>query len=130
LGVDGGNLPEVPRTGYEVAWYNFSAAPGTGSNAVFAGHVTWEKKRAVFWDVKALKAGDTVKLIGADGRELVYEVFANFAVEPTAVGVMRSTSEDIATLITCGGTWVPNTGERFGGHYTDRIIVQARLTGS
>ena len=100
LGVDGNGVPQVPRTGYQVAWYDFSAAPGTGSNAVFAGHVTWEKKAAVFWRLKDLKDGDTVKLVNADGSVLVYKVFASFAVDPTDVKVMYPTGEDIVTLIT------------------------------
>ena len=44
FGLDAQAVPEIP-TGPDaasiVAWYKFTAKPGTGSNAVFAGHVTW-----------------------------------------------------------------------------------------
>jgi len=49
-GLDANNVPEVPLgsdAAEVIAWYNFSAKPGTGSNAVFAGHVTWNG-RAMF----------------------------------------------------------------------------------
>jgi hypothetical protein len=29
------------------------------------------------------------------------------------------------TIITCGGTWVPEYGNPIGGNYTDRQIVRA-----
>jgi len=128
LGLDANAIPEVPLTGYEVAWYNFSAAPGTSSNAVFSGHVTWGGgKPAVFYYLPQLSPGSTIKVVTADGIVLTYEVFKNVLVSETDVWVMAPTSEPIITLITCGGTWVPDSSERFGGDYTGRTVVQARL---
>ncbi len=130
MGLESGGIPQVPLNGGDVAWYDFSATPGSGSNAVFAGHVNWNRAPAVFGQISKLQAGDTVKLVSLDGRELVYEVYKNYAVDPAdpeSLKVMAPSSEDIVTLITCGGTWIPNPSERFGGDYTNRTIVQARL---
>ncbi|MEE8346366.1 MAG: class F sortase [Dehalococcoidia bacterium] len=133
LGMDGEGIPYVPLNGQDVAWYNFSTKPGAGSNAVFAAHINWERAAGVFSELTDVQLGDTVRLISDDGREYTYEVFANFAVDPldpASLKVMDPTSEDTVTLITCGGTWIPDASERFGGNYTDRTIVQARLIES
>ncbi|MBI1886496.1 MAG: class F sortase [Chloroflexi bacterium] len=130
LGVDENNVPQVPLTGYEVTWYNFSAKPGQGSNAVFSGHVTWDRGPAVFWKLNEVQPGDSIRLITKDGKVLVYQVFNNFYVDPNdpnATKVMYPTDRDVLTLITCGGTWLPNPSEPFGGEYTHRTIVRAKL---
>ncbi len=131
LGLDG-SIPEVPLNGQDIAWYDaFSSMPGGGSNAVFAAHINWEGAPGVFGNIKDLKPGDTISLISQDGREYTYEVFANFPVDPfdeESLKVMASTEpRDIVTLITCGGSWLPDPSERFGGNYSDRTIVQAEL---
>ena len=130
MGLDDQGIPQVPFNGQDVAWYNFSSPPGAGSNAVFAGHINWEGAAGVFGDLDELQPGDTVRLISGDGREYAYEVFANFAVDPyedDSLKVMDPTPTDTVTLITCGGSWIPDASEQFGGSYTNRIIVQARL---
>jgi len=133
LGLDGNGVPQVPLNGKDVAWYNFSAKPGAGSNAVFAGHVNWAGALGAFGKIDELVEGDTVRLIADDGRQFAYEVRANYAVDPEdreSLKVMAPTETDTITLITCSGTWVPDPSERFGGNYTTRTIVQAKLISS
>jgi sortase A len=132
-GLDEDAVPEVP-TGPDaaeaIAWYDFSARPGTGSNAVFAGHNSWYGE-AVFTYLHRLQPGDTIDLIGGDGTELLYTVTDVFSVDPedpSSLEVMRATNSDVVTLITCGGSFV-NTGDPvFGGEFSDRVIVRAGLT--
>ena len=132
-GLDENAVPEVPLgsdAAEVVAWYNFSSKPGTGSNAVFAGHVTWNG-RAVFYDLQSLQQGDVIRLVGTDGNELTYVVSANFAVDPNdpdSLQVMQPTSSDVITLITCGGTFFDTDDPVSGGDYTLRVIVRADLT--
>ncbi len=134
--LDENGVPQVPvadDAAEVVAWYDFSSKPGAGSNAVFAGHITWNRAPAVFYDLDDLQEGDVVRLVSDDGREYTYEVFANFAVDPydtESLKVMAPTETDTVTLITCGGTWVPDPSEQFGGDYTTRTIVQAKLMKS
>src|SRR3990172_2454318 len=131
-GLDENNVPEVPLgsdAAEVVAWYNFSAKPGTGSNAVFAGHVTWNG-RAVFYDLQTLQPGDVIELVGAEGTRLTYVVSTNFAVDPNdpdSLQVMQPTSTDVITLITCGGTFFESDDPVAGGDYTLRVIVRAEL---
>lgn len=127
-GLDANNTPEVPYNGWDVAWYNFSAQPGTGSNAVFAAHVTWNGP-AVFYRIDALTTGDLVKLIAEDGTVLTYRVTESYLVDPddpASLAVMHGTDHDVITLITCGGTpfYVGGTA---GYDYTNRQIVRAEL---
>ncbi len=81
FGIDDKLVPEVPYTATDVAWYDFSARPGTGGNAVFAGHVTWNGP-AVFYDLDKLEKGDEVRLQGYDGTKVVYRVSSVFQVDP------------------------------------------------
>ncbi len=129
FGLDSDFVPEVPRNGQEVAWYDWSSEPGTGSNAVLAGHVTWSGA-GVFYDLDQLSDGDQILLRSADGAELSYTVEENILVDPddpSALGSMAPTDDDTITVITCGGTYSP-TGGQFGGEYSDRRIVRARLS--
>jgi len=131
-GLDANAVPEEPGPPDVVAWYDFSSRPGAGSNAVFAGHVDWtydgRPGPAVFWGLKDLKPGDTVRIFLEDGTQYNYSVTANFAIpydDPKAVEVMGPTPNDVITLITCGGTWIRDTSLPLGGYYTHRIIVRA-----
>ena len=128
FGLDADSIPEVPRNGQEVAWYNWSSEPGTGSNAVLAGHVTWSGA-GVFYNLDQLSGGDQILLRSAGGTELSYTVEENFLIDPndpSSLAVMAPTNDDTITVITCGGAYSP-TGGRFGGYYSDRRIVRATL---
>jgi LPXTG-site transpeptidase (sortase) family protein len=129
FGLDANAIPEVPLNGQEVAWYNWSSEPGTGSNAVFAGHVTWGGA-GVFFNLDQLSGGDQILLRSADGVELSYTVEETFLIDPndpSSVEVMAPTSEDTITVITCGGAYSP-TGGQFGGWYSERRVVRATLS--
>jgi LPXTG-site transpeptidase (sortase) family protein len=129
-GLDRQAMPQVPLNGWEVAWYSFTKEPGGGSNAVFAGHVTWNGQ-AVFYRLDDLKAGDQIRVQRQDGSSLVYTVRDTFLVDaddPKSVSVMGPTSTDSITLITCGGSTY-YVGGTFRYDYTHRLIVRAGLSG-
>lgn len=132
-GVDANGVPVVPLNGWQVAWYTFSAQPGTGGNAVFAGHVTWGG-RAVFYSLKTLAMGDRIQVNDNDGNSFVYTVSESFTVaesDPNAAAqVMGPTSSDIITLITCDGEFYYTGDPVFNGSYTARRIIRAALTSS
>jgi LPXTG-site transpeptidase (sortase) family protein len=127
--LDSNQVPEVPLNPWDVAWYDFSAHPGTGSNAVFAAHVTWNGP-AVFYRLDQLVVGDEIRLLGDNGVELTYTVTDSYLVDPAdpaSLSVMHGTDEDVVTLITCGGTFFSTGDPTFGGDYTNRRIVRATL---
>jgi LPXTG-site transpeptidase (sortase) family protein len=131
-GLDANAIPEVPTgpgANQTIAWYDFSSKPGSGSNAVFAGHVTWNGQ-AVFFKLGFVAPGDVIKLQGSDGTELVYNVASVFTVDPNdpdSVKVMYATDRDMVTLITCAGTYTDTSDPVFGGEYDKRLIVRAEL---
>ena len=129
-GLDAELVPQVPNNGGDIAWYDFSAVPGTGSNAVFAGHVNWNRAPAVFGGLQSLAVGDVIMLKAKNGTEITYKVSDNFLVDPAdeaSLKVMAATPTDTITLITCAGTWIPDPSEQLGGDYTNRVIVRATL---
>ncbi|MEO8458420.1 MAG: class F sortase [Chloroflexota bacterium] len=130
-GLDADQVPITPLNSYEVAWYNFTAQPGTAGNAVFAGHKTWDGE-AVFYKLDQLEPGDTLHLIGdGDGKQLTYTVTDTFTVsesDPNAVQVMGPTAGDVVTLITCDGTRYYTGDPVYGHDYTDRRVIRAERT--
>ena len=132
-GLDPQAVPEVPTgpgAADVVAWYNFSAEPGTGSNAVFAGHVTWFGP-GVFFTLTSVTNGDEIKLVGPDGTELTYvvnDVFTVDAYDPESLQVMRATDEDVISIITCDGDFIDTGDSVYGGEYPFRLVVRAGLT--
>ena len=131
-GLDENRIPIVP-TGPDaaqiVAWYDFSQKPGSGGNAVFAGHVTWNG-HAVFYNLTSVQAGDIIKFRDNDGREVSYRVTSNALMDPndpTALQMMYPTSNDVVTIITCGGSFYRTGDPVFGGDYTNRIVLRGEL---
>lgn len=129
FGLDAKLVPEVPYTATDVAWYDFSARPGTGGNAVFAGHVTWSGP-AVFYDLDQLQNGDQIQLRDDDGTQLIYQVSSLFQVDPKdpeSLKVMWATDRDVITIITCSGKYFDTSDPVLGGDYTHRLVVRADL---
>ena len=132
-GLDPNAVPVVPTgpgAAEIVAWYNFSAEPGTGSNAVFAGHVTWFGP-GVFFSLTSVTNGDEIRLVGPDGTQLTYvvsDVFQVDAYDPESLQVMRATDEDVITIITCDGDFIDTGDSVYGGEYPFRLVVRAALT--
>jgi LPXTG-site transpeptidase (sortase) family protein len=127
LGLDEKGVMESPEEPMDVAWYEFTAHPGAGSNAVFSGHVDWTFENgpagAVFWNLKDLVIGDVIKVRLEDGTEYEYQVTSRQNVDPDNVDVnsiVGPTPREIVTLITCGGTFDASIG-----HHTERVIVKA-----
>lgn len=132
MGLDSQSYPEVPDTGNDVAWYDFSNPPGAGGNAVFSGHVDWfywgQPGEGVFYHLRELKVGDDIWVALEDGTELHYTVTGNVAVQyedPNVVKVMDPTAKEVITLITCGGTWLRDFSNPNGGNYSHRVVVRA-----
>ena len=72
--------------------------------------------------------GELIRVTRADGRTAVFSVDGvQEAAKATfpAAGIYRNTRYPGLRLITCGGTFDPETG-----HYADNIIAYAHLTGS
>ncbi len=131
--LDAASIPRVPGRPDQVAWYDFSASPGLGSNAVFMGHVDWQTRDrvpipGVFYRLREMKVGDIIEVTLEDGTSLRYRVTGNVAAlydDPNIVKAMNPTNRDVITVVTCGGSWAGNRSTPNGGNYSHRIIVRA-----
>ncbi|OGO51556.1 MAG: hypothetical protein A2148_01395 [Chloroflexi bacterium RBG_16_68_14] len=123
-GTDAAGVMETPNGPWDVAWYDFSARPGAGSNAVFSGHVDYvDVGPAVFWRLRELAPEDIVEVRLEDGTVYRYRVAAMDTVEAATADVAKivgATEQEMATLITCTGTFDASTGQ-----YDKRLIVRA-----
>jgi LPXTG-site transpeptidase (sortase) family protein len=127
-GVNEEGVMQAPDNAYDVAWYDFSARPGFGSNAVFAGHVDYIRVGpAVFWNLKDLEQGDLIRVQLADGTEYKYQVTFKQQFDAATAPVndiVGPTPKEMVTLITCGGTFNPETHQ-----YDKRLVVRAERIG-
>jgi LPXTG-site transpeptidase (sortase) family protein len=125
-GLDAERTMESPDTPFEVAWYDFTALPGQGSNAVFSGHLDdQDVGQAVFWDLDALSSGDAIRVVLEDGAVREYQVRSvdTYDESSAPVGaIIEPTSVETVTLITCAGSFDPGSAR-----YDQRLIVRAEL---
>ncbi len=123
-GLDEDGAMENPDGPWDVAWYDFSARPGTGSNVVFAGHVDHRDiGPAVFWDLGKLKPDTIIEVHLKDAAVYRYRVIAKDTVDVATAPVAQivgPTQTDSVTLITCTGNFDQTTQE-----YDQRLVVRA-----
>jgi len=126
-----GSLP-APKRAEDVAWYDYSGRAGEANNAVFAGHVDWEGRAAVFSRIKELVDGDQIILVGENNTKFTYEVLGCNDVEchlpmssrPDVDEFIGFSAFSHLTMITCEGQW-----DVIKKDYSHRRIVRARLIG-
>jgi len=128
-GIDSNGVMEVPDGPWDVSWYDFSARPGSGSNAVFSGHLDYyDIGAAVFWRLRELIESDLIQVRLSDGVVYDYQVIAMENVDAATADIgtiVGATEQEVITLITCAGTFDASTGQ-----YDKRLIVRAeRVTG-
>lgn len=123
LGITADRTMEEPTTRNAVAWYNFSARPGFGDPAVFAGHVDWHgEASAVFAHLRDLDVNDSILIQLSDGMMLRYRVTQSNAVAGTTplLAVIGPRRGEPIILITCEGAFDRSTQQ-----YDQRRIVRA-----
>ncbi|MCU1667971.1 MAG: class sortase [Blastococcus sp.] len=110
-------------------WYRYSPTPGARGPAVLLGHVdSAEFGPGVFFDLGALRPGDTVTVSRADHTLAAFRVTRVTSVPkdhfPT-LAVYGNTDDAELRLITCGGPFDSTTR-----NYLHNTVVYAVLTGA
>ncbi|MBA3745657.1 class F sortase, partial [Sporichthya sp.] len=129
LGLNPDRTLEVPPDAADApaGWYRNAASPGENGPAVIVGHLDSPADKGVFFNLGAVREGDTIEVSRRDGSAVTFTVdmVALFARDafPTA-GVYGSTEHPGLRLVTCGGKFSRGAG------YEDSVIVFASLTGS
>ena len=125
LGLNPDGTVQVPTDIGQPGWFDLGPTPGQVGSAVILGHVDSYLGPAVFFQLPTLRAGDGVEVNLADG------VDAHFVVDtvvmypkdqfPTSL-VYASHGYRALQLVTCGGTFDPETG-----HYLSNVVVYTTL---
>ncbi|TMC01746.1 MAG: class F sortase [Chloroflexi bacterium] len=126
-GVDAHNVMEAPDRGADAAWYRFTARPGAGSNAVFAGHLDFGQvgNPAIFWHLDQLVTGDVIDVVSPEQTEIRYRVTQHWDYTVRDIpmaSVLATDRTDEVTLITCAGSYAHGSG------YVRRLVVRAVRT--
>lgn len=118
-------VPEMSQANLP-GWYRYSPPPGDVGPAVIAGHVDSMKGPAVFYELRELRKGDTIRVRRDDGVLAVFTVsriqLFSKAHFPTKL-VYGAIRRPALRLITCGGVY-----DRAHGGYQGNTIVFAKLT--
>ncbi|MCF6469790.1 class F sortase [Nonomuraea sp. MG754425] len=108
---------EKPKT---AGWYTGSVVPGEKGASVIIGHVDTKTAPAVFYKLRELRKGETVKVERSDGKVVEFRVDSIEQVHKDSFPAQRVYVEDGLKLVTCGGKFDYAKGE-----YLDNIIVYA-----
>jgi sortase (surface protein transpeptidase) len=113
--------PDAPA-----GWYRHGVAPGTVGAAVLLGHVDSAKDGpAVFYRLRELTPGATVRVERADGSTAVFTVTRTARYRKKAfptLAVYGPTTRPELRLVTCGGRF-----DRARRSYRDNLVVYAGL---
>jgi LPXTG-site transpeptidase (sortase) family protein len=123
VGVNNVGNMEIPQDWRNVAWYELGFTPGENGNAVFAGHLDWDKNQAVFWDLDELTSGDLVFVEGDNGR-LTYIVTSvrEYDYRADTADIFGPSDDSQIRLITCDGDFLEGSDT-----YQKRFVVTGEL---
>ncbi len=123
---DDGSM-ETPKSFQNIGWYTLGPKPGSGGNAVMAGHVNNALTTSgVFEHLSDVKVGDYITVADSTGKTLIYIVTQtaqyNLDSAPTSA-IFSQTGPSQLVLITCDGAW-----DAAAHSYNKRLVVYAKLT--
>ena len=127
-GLDKTGAVSVPSNTNQVGWYTNSASPGKSGAAFMMGHVSgYTNRGGIFYNLKALEAGDTITITMGDNRTFTYVVVSKETTTKDAVDMTKALTpirldKPGLNLMTCSGTY--NGREQT---YDQRLIVYASL---
>jgi sortase (surface protein transpeptidase) len=125
LGLQADHQVMVPTTTHTPGWYIDGPAPGQMGSAVILGHVDSYIGPGVFFELKTLKVGDSIRVQLADGEVTHFVVTRVVEYSKTTFpdGLVYGTHHtESLQLVTCGGSFDHATG-----HYLSNIVVYSHL---
>ncbi|MCW3815574.1 class F sortase [Micromonospora sp. DR5-3] len=128
LGLNADGSVQVPplEQAMKAGWYSLGASPGEVGNAVIVGHVDSAKLGpAVFFNLGALKAGDTISVARQDGSTATFAVNEVKSYPKTAFPtevVYGPSDKPSLRVVTCGGQF-----DQSSGSYLNNVIAFATM---
>ena len=123
VGLTDDGAMDVPKNYDNVAWYNLGPRPGEPGNAVIDGHVDSKTRTAVFWDLRKLKPGDEIIVVGSDGveRKFVVKLLESYKRAEAPLDRIFGAAPGVhLNLITCDGVF-----DRSRQEYDKNLVVYA-----
>jgi hypothetical protein len=121
-------VPSLVTQANDAAWYKYSATPGEIGSSVIEGHVDSYAGPAVFFRLGALRPGESIDVMLADGVTAIFRVTGvrEYAKDAFPSRMIYSAAQYAGLrLITCGGDFDGSTG-----HYLSSTVVFASLVSS
>jgi hypothetical protein len=121
-------VPSLATSASLAAWYRGSVTPGQIGTSLIEGHVDSSAGPAVFYQLGALRPGNSVDVRLADGVTAVFRVTGvrEYAKDKFPANIIYGPAHYAALrLITCGGAFDWTTR-----HYLGTIVVFASLESS
>jgi sortase (surface protein transpeptidase) len=120
----------VPKPGRDLnkaAWYNKSVTPGQDGPSVIEGHIDSVHGPSVFFQLGALRPGDSIDITRADHSTTVFTVnavraYPSHEAFPTQAVYGSDLAHATLRLITCANF------DESTGHYVGNLVVFAHLT--
>jgi len=125
VGQDADGNMDVPKSWDAAGWYEPGPKPGETGNAVIAGHFDSDTGPAIFWNLRALKKGDTIMVSDAAGKTRVFaitDIQEYDATDAPMEDIFGPFDGKRLNLITCTGSW---SETRKG--YANRLVVYSEL---
>lgn len=124
VGVDQDGQVVIPEDIAQVGWYKFGATPGSGQgSSVLVGHRDGRNYgQGAFFNLSSLEPGDTVTLRNAEDQVAKYRVTSRestYKEELPMRELFRETGDEVLTLISCIGDYVPGVG------YDQNVVITA-----
>ncbi len=127
LGVTRTGLMDAPKNLTDVGWYKYGTMPGSFGNAVIDGHLNNGGNIAgIFSNLWKLGVGDSIYLVGMDGRKLEFVMTGSTIYNRNAntAEVFGSTGRPELRIITCEGKWLTSLRT-----HQSRMVVAAVFKG-
>jgi LPXTG-site transpeptidase (sortase) family protein len=121
LGLNPDGSVQVPDNDTEPGWFKLGPSPGEIGSAVILGHVDTYQGPGIFFQLRALQAGDQVQVSLTDGAVATFAVTSVVQYEKAqfpARLVYASQGKSELQLVTCGGAFDSQTG-----HYLSNVVV-------
>ncbi|HVV25671.1 MAG TPA: class F sortase [Candidatus Saccharimonadales bacterium] len=130
LGVTKNDQIATPNNIYNAGWYNRSAKPGQNGAMFIYGHVSSWQADGVFYNLKKLKAGDTVSITRGDNKTFTYQVVSSKIYDYRQVNMNQvlapiNAGKPGLNLMTCTGQVIKGTSE-----FNQRLVVFTSLASS
>jgi hypothetical protein len=125
LGLTKSGALQVPSSTTVAGWYTGSPAPGAIGSSIIAGHIDSYLGPGIFYRLNQLRPGDKIYVKQKSGTVAVFTVNAvheYLKIDFPTLQVYGATPTSQLRVITCGGTFDPQTG-----HYLSNVVVYATL---